>query len=111
MVRYYICSLNMYSKKMITALLVLVMAFQLLPVRMAVKYFLEDNIGMEETENLEKEDSKTFRFWDDASTLLPDAQHFFHLVNLANKTACFPYDEALPLHHVADIATPPPDLA
>ena len=96
---------------MITALLVLVMAFQLLPVRQAVKYFLVDNVAMEETEEMEKSDSKTFRFWDDASTLLPDAQHFFHLVNLANKTACFPYDEALPLHHVADIATPPPELA
>ncbi len=88
----------------------LVMAFQLLPVRQAVKYFLVDNVAMEETEDLEKEDSKTFRFSDDASKLLPNAQHFFHLVNLANKTACFHYDEALPLHHVADIATPPPDL-
>ena len=111
MVRHYIRSLLMQSKKIITALLVLVMAFQLLPVRQAVKYFLIDNVAAEEIEALEKADSETFGFWDDTSKLLPDAHALFHWANLAHKTASFHYEEALPLQHVADIPTPPPDIA
>ena len=106
----YICSL-LKSKKIITAFLILVLVIQLLPVRQVVRYFFIDNPANEEMVEAGKGATKNMRFLDEDLHWLPGFANAQAVAFLPEKSSFFNYSEAIPAFHIADIQTPPPNLA
>lgn len=99
----------MKLKKFTTAFLILVMALQLLPIRQAAKYFLIDNVTVEEISNLNKGVAKNFRFLDEDHKCMFELDCLSHHFVFINNISLFHFAEMLPLFHAADIHTPPPN--
>ncbi len=96
-------------KNIISAVLILVMVLQLVPMRQAVKYFMVDNITVEDLPDTEKDDCKKFEFKEDHKylpALFSTVENCMLLKNKVFHTTA----ETLPQFHFADVHTPPPNF-
>ena len=98
----------MKKRKIFTLCLILVMAFQLLPVKQAVQYFFIDNLMVEEILHLNKNATKNFRLLDE-DHFITDVDHAVLSFVINNNIAFFQYAEMLPVSYATDIQTPPPN--
>lgn len=105
----YIFAAFMQVKKLITVSLILVIVLQLLPVKQAVKYFLFDNIMVEEMIVLNKKVTENFRLLVEDHNIYDHDFSFNHYVFVSSKLS-YHFAELLPANHSADIHTPPPNI-
>jgi len=99
---------QMKLKKIISFILILVLAIQLLPVRQVIRYFFIDNQLTEEIVALEKGATKNFKQLDEDKLM--------HACDIAvtesvilHKEAFFHFSDTLPSLYTAEILTPPPN--
>ncbi len=98
----------MARKKIFTVGLILVMAFQLLPVKQAVQYFFVDNLIIEEILHANINATKNFRLLEE-DHFIYDGEQLVGGTHGLNSTAFFQYAEMLPVCYATDIQTPPPN--
>ena len=98
----------MKAKKIITAFLILVMVFQLLPVKQAIRYFFIDNLMVEEILHVNKNATKNFRLLDEDHNIHDFDFSLNHYI-LVNNQLSYHFEESLPPIQAADIHTPPPN--
>lgn len=98
-----------FKNKIVHFFLILIFAFQLLPVKQTIGYLL-DNPSSEELADMEKEPSKNTKIWGEEDY---DNDSYIHpcvsLVFGINNKAFVPVNEALPINYIQDIQTPPPN--
>lgn len=100
----------MKLKKVITGFLILLMVFQLLPVRQAVRYFFIDNMIAEEMLHVIKDAPKHFNLLGE-DTIIADIDFSSYRYLPAKNIPIFHFKEVLPPIQAADISTPPPNRA
>jgi hypothetical protein len=98
----------MKLKKLISFILILVLAIQLLPVRQVIQYFFIDNQVTEELAATAKAPAKNL--------LQPDEDKLLHALEMPvsefiilNKEAFFHFSDSLPSLYTGEILTPPPN--
>ncbi len=100
----------MKSKTIISFILILVLAIQLLPLRQVVKYFFIDNQLTEELAVAGKSPAKNFQQPDEDKLLhdfdIPAGESIILI-----KDALFHFSDTLPSLYTAEILTPPPNTA
>ena len=99
----------MLKKKIATFFLIFTLVFHLLPVKQAVQYFFVDNPIIEEIIHLSKNATKNFRFIDEDHNYTNDLTVVSHLFTAVKISSSFHYNELLPVNHITDILTPPPN--
>ncbi|MEI9954974.1 MAG: hypothetical protein WDM90_01345 [Ferruginibacter sp.] len=99
----------MKGKKIISLILILVLAIQILPVRQVIKYFFIDNQLTEEITHTDKAPTKNVRMLDEDKLLhgleIPSAPFV-----ILDKDAFFHFSDTLPSLYTAEILTPLPTL-
>ena len=95
--------------KNIPLFLLLVMAFQMLPIRQAVKYFLVDNQTTEELAHLDKTAAKNYRLLDEDHKWIYEAGQLSAVFIPLTNAPVYHFEEMLPLNRSSDIHTPPPN--
>ena len=99
----------MKLKKLISFILILVLAIQLLPVRQVIQYFFIDNQLTEELAATAKAPAKNVQQLDE-DKLLHDFDIPVSEFVILNKDAFFHFSDTLPSLYTAEILTPPPNL-
>ena len=98
----------MKLKKLISFILILVLAIQLLPVRQVIQYFFIDNQVTEELAATAKAPAKNVQQLDEDKLL-----HGFDIpvseFVILNKDAFFHFSDRLPSLYTIEILTPPPN--
>ena len=102
----YIAAMKL--NKLISFILILVLAIQLLPVRQVIQYFFIDNQLTEELAATAKAPAKNIQQLDEDKLL-----HDFYIPVSAfvflNKDAFFHFSDRLPSLYTIEILTPPPN--
>ena len=99
----------MKFKKLISFVLILVLAIQLLPVRQVIQYFFIDNQVTEELAATAKAPAKNVQQLDE-DKLLHDFDIPLSEFVILNEDAFFHFSDTLPSLYTAEILTPPPNF-
>jgi hypothetical protein len=99
----------MKLKKLVSFILILVLAIQLLPVRQVIQYFFIDNQVTEELAATAKAPVKNVQQLDE-DKLLHDFDIPVSEFTILNKDAFFHFSDTLPSLYTAEILTPPPNI-
>ena len=99
----------MKFKKIISLILILVLAIQLLPVRQVIRYFFIDNQLTEELADVSKSPSKNVRQLDE-DKLLHDFDITAAPFIILHKEAFCHFADTLPSLYTIEILTPPPNF-
>ena len=98
----------MKFKTLISFVLILVLAIQLLPVRQVIQYFFIDNQLTEELAATAKAPAKNIQL--DEDKLLHDLDIPLSEFVFLHKEAFFHFSDTLPSLYTAEILTPPPNF-